>query len=97
MDKELQKIYDAWDKESGDGRDETKARQLADAYVDKHPELFASLREKTIHECVKAVEVFRDAGMVDEQWRVEAWILHHFNPQDIGGPASATVRIPGTV
>ena len=91
MDKELQAIHDAMDKTTG--RDEEAARALADKYVADHPEYFGSLAEKSVHECVKAVEVFRDAGMTDEQWRVETWILHHFNPQDIGGAAAATVRI----
>lgn len=93
MDNELQAIQTAWDKDEGGGRDEEKARALADQYVADHPDLFTALADKSVHECVQAVEVFRDAGMVDEQWRVEAWLLHHFNAQDIGGPASATVRI----
>lgn len=92
-DKELQAVRDAWAKEVGDGRDDAKARELADKYVSKHPEHFASLQEMSVQELVKAVDVFREAGMFDEQWRVEVWLLHHFNPQDIGGPVAATVRM----
>lgn len=94
-DKDLQAIRDAWDKESGGGRDEDKARALADKYVAKHPEQFDGLAEKSIHELVKAVDVFRDAGMDDEQWRIETYLLHRYNPQEIGGPTAATVRITG--
>ena len=48
-----------------------------------------------IEECVNAVSVFRQAGMAEEQWKVEVWQLHHFEPQQIGGPIQAQVRIPG--
>lgn len=93
LEKELQALKNAWDKDYGSGREDDKARSLADKYVEKHPEHFTSLADKSIHELVQAVDVFRAAGMEDEQWRIEAYLLHKFNPQDIGGPANATVRI----
>lgn len=93
MDKQLQAIRDAMDKTTGDGRDELLARALADKHVAANPGLFGRFKDMSIHDCVRAVEVFRDAGMPDEEQLVETWILHHFNPQDIGGAASATVRI----
>lgn len=95
MNAELEAIKDSWDKNTGDGRDEDGTRALCDAYVEAHPEQFVSLREMSIEECVKALEVFRDAGMAEEQWRVEAWLLHRFQPQSIGGPIQAQIRIPG--
>ena len=94
-DKALQAIRDAWDKDVGDGRDDAKARQLADEYVAAHPEYFTELRTKSVHELVRAVEVFREAGMLDEQWRVEVWLLHNYEPQQIGGAAEPQVRIAG--
>lgn len=93
MDKELQKIRDAMDKESGDGRDELLARTLADKYVKANPGLFTRFDGMSVHDCVRAVEVFRDAGMPGEEQLVETWILHHFDSQNIGGLAEATVRI----
>lgn len=89
---DLAAICDAWDKNTGGGRDESKTRKLADAYVKAHSEQFTSLQEMTLEQCVKAVEVFRDAGMVEEQWRVETWLLHHFEPQTIGGTYEPKLR-----
>lgn len=95
-DQELQAIRDTWDKDVGEGRDEAQARALADEYVSNHPEYFTELSSKSVHELVRAVEVFREAGMEDEQWRVEAWLLHNYEPQQIGGVAEPQVRIAGT-
>lgn len=92
MNSELEAIRDAWDKTTGDGRDEV-ARELADAYVADHEDQFASLRDMSLEQCVQALDVFRAAGMEEEQWRVEAWLLHRFEPQNIGGAAEAKVRL----
>lgn len=94
MNSELEAIKDAWDKRTGTGRDEDGTRAMCDAYVAAHPEQFDSLREMSLEQCVNALSVFRQAGMEEEQWRVEAWLLHHFEPQHIGGPMQAVVRIP---
>lgn len=47
----------------------------------------------TLDQCVQALGVFRRAGMEDEQWKVETWLLHRYEPQNIGGPIQAKVRI----
>lgn len=94
MNKELEAIKKAWDKNTGNGREEEKTRELADAYVEAHPEQFESMKDMTLEECVQAVSVFRAAGMEEEQWKVEVWLLHHFEPQNIGGPIQAKVRLP---
>lgn len=93
MNADLEAIKDAWDKETGDGREEDKTRELADSYVDANSEQFEALRDLTLEDCVKAVDVFRAAGMKDEQWRVEAWLLHAYEPQTIGGTYQAKVRL----
>ena len=93
MNKELQAIQDAMDKSSG--RDRDKAVKLADKYVSDHPDEFNELRDLSIEACVQAVEVFRAAGLTESEQRVEAWLLHKFEPQTIGGLAQPTVRIPG--
>jgi hypothetical protein len=93
MDKELQAIRDAWDKDVGSGRDADKARQLAKKYVDAHPDQFESLKGMTVPQLVNSVDVFRAAGMETEQWRVEAWLLDRVPPQNIGGEYQAEVRL----
>jgi hypothetical protein len=94
MNSELEAIKDSWDKSTGDGRDEAGTRALADAYVASHPEQFEELAKLTIEQCVDAVSTFRNAHMEEEQWRVETWLLHHFEPQNIGGVYQAQVRVP---
>lgn len=91
--KELGAIRDAWSKDSGEGRDEEKARKLADAYVKANPDQFETLEDLSVDQLVKAVDVFREAGMEDDQWRVEAWLLHRYEPQTIGGAAEPKVRL----
>lgn len=97
MNAELEAIKDSWDKNTGDGREEDGTRALCDAYVEAHPDEFNSLRTMTLDACVRAIDVFRAAGMDEEQWKVEVWLLHHFEPQSIGGPIQAQVRIPGAI
>jgi hypothetical protein len=96
MNSELEAIKDSWDKETGDGRDEDGTRAACDAYVAAHPDQFTSLETMSLDACVQALSVFRQAGMEEEQWKVEVWLLHHFEPQQIGGPMEARVRLPGT-
>lgn len=93
MDETLLAIQDAWDKELDGGRDDAAARALADEFVSANPALFTGMAEMTVAELVNAVDTFREAGMLEEQWRVEAWLLHHYEPQNIGGQAEPTVRV----
>lgn len=93
MDPDLAAVKDAMDKSTGDGRDYDKACKLADAYVAKHPEQFGQFRDLSIEDCVRAVDVFRDANMVEDQWRVEAWILHSWEPLNVGGGFQAQARL----
>lgn len=95
MNAELEAIRDAWSKDTGDGRDEQGTRALCDAYVEAHPERFTNLRDMSLEECVQALSVFRAAGFEESQWEVEVWLLHRFEPQQVGGPMKAQVRVPG--
>jgi hypothetical protein len=95
MNAELEAIKDSWRKDTGEGREEERTREMCDAYVEAHPDLFTELAGMTLEECVQALSVFRSAGMEESQWNVEVWLLHHFEPQNIGGPVSAVVRLPG--
>lgn len=94
MTPELEAIRDALDNSNGD-RDMTQVVALADAYVAEHPDQFTSLQELDRDQCVAAIDVFRSAGMEEDQWRVEAWIQHRWDPMNIGGPVLAKVRTPG--
>lgn len=93
MKAEFEVIKDAWDPETGEGRDEERVRQLADSYVGDHPDEFTSYDGLDEKQCVKALEVFREAGLEDDEFRVQVWIWHWFEPQEIGGTYKAKVRI----
>jgi hypothetical protein len=90
MNTELQAIRDALD-----GQDFDTARTLADEYVAANPNDFTTLTDLSLEECVKAVDVFRDAGMLDNQFQIEAWLLHKWEPQNIGGAAQPSLRLVG--
>ena len=49
------------------------------------------------HPCmiVRSLSIFRNAGYEARQWECEVWLLHHFAPQQIGGPVRIQVRKPG--
>lgn len=94
MTPELEAIRDAMDNTNGD-RDMPTAVALADTYVAANPDVFAYLATMPIESCIALVDVFRDQGDEESQWRIEAWLLHRFEPQNIGGPVAAKVRTPG--
>lgn len=96
MNSELEAIKDAWDKDTGEGRDKDGTLAMCDGYVAAHPEQFTTLKSMSLEECVNALSVFRNAGMDEDQWKVEVWLLHHFEPQQIGGPVRARIRLPGS-
>ena len=89
----LDAIRDAWDHDTGKGRDTAKAVALADTYVAEHPDEFTQLAALTLDDCVTALEVFRAAGFTDDEWRIQTWIFHKFEFQTIGGPVEAKVRL----
>jgi hypothetical protein len=93
VNKQLEAIKDAMDKATGDGRDREKAVQLADKYVKAHPDLFAGLDKISLPILVQLLSEHRNAGNEEEQWNVEAWLLHHYPPQKIGGEYHAEVRL----
>lgn len=78
-------------------------RELADAYVAANPGKFADHADLPIEACVSLVDIFREAvakgvaGMDARLWEVEVWLLHRFEPQNIGGTHTATIRIPNSV
>lgn len=90
---ELDEVFDAFDKDTGDGRDYELTCELADAYVAENPEQFVNLQNLSLEECVRSLEVFRDAGFEDEWRKVQVWLWHTYEPQNIGGTYTATVRV----
>lgn len=99
MKAELEAIRKAWDpgdpetKQLKGKRDEDKTRKLSDKYVEDHPEEFEELRNLSEPDCVNALEVFRAAGLEDSEWRVQAWLFHAFEPQNIGGEHHSILRV----
>lgn len=104
MDDDLKAIKDAWEGRNSagiassnpDGVDlsgDQAARDLADAYVESHAEDFAGMENLSLDLLVKAVDDYREKGQEAEQWKVEAWLLHHFDPQEIGGTYQPKLRI----
>lgn len=95
MDAQLAQIKMAATDEEGHPADFESARSLADAFVADNPGLYTDYPSKSVSELVEAVDLLRSAGMEEEHWRVEAWLLHRYDPQNIGGPVDATIRIVG--
>lgn len=104
MDASLKAIKDAWEKRDARGQrsssgkadldEDKKVRNQADKYVKAHAQEFAGWDNLSLETLVAEVERARDNGDEDKQWQIEAWLLHHFEPQDIGGPVKVVVRIP---
>lgn len=104
MNSELQAIKEAWEQrpaagEASSGPDgvarserDNKVVTLADKYVADHPEEFDGFKERSLESIVEALELCRLAGMEDDEWRLQVWIFHRFEFQNIGGPAQAQVR-----
>lgn len=92
---------EAISKDTGDGRDLAKAREIAEAYIVANPEQFSDYVNMSEHDLAEAATVFSAAaekapGMSDAVTRLEMWVRAKFEPQEIGGQVSAVRRaIPG--
>jgi hypothetical protein len=95
MNEQLQAIADAMDKNTNGGRNREHAVALADSYVTAHPEVFAGMEHLDLDLLVDQLSKHRDKGDDEKQWNIEAWLLHHYPPQKIGGAYEAEVRIMG--
>lgn len=94
MNSELQAIKDVWD---GMPRDAELARTMSDAYVASHPDEFVEFENMSTIELADKIDRFRIIGQSEEVQRVEVWLLHRFNPQNIGGIYQPQIRIAGEV
>lgn len=95
MKAEFAAIYDAWNPDTNGGRDENLTRSLSDQYVADHQADFDGYAQMSIESLVTAVDTFRAAGLEDDQARVEVWLWHHFEPQNIGGIYQPAIRVAG--
>lgn len=74
----LSELLDAWDKSSGSGRDEDRARALAKSYVDAHSDDFTEFAGKSVEDlvgmvdgCRKAHDVWEETGAAGEVLRAD--------------------------
>lgn len=95
MREELEQLKTAWSKDEVGGRDEELVRELADDFVNLNPGLYTEISTKSLEQLCNDIEIFRQAGMEEEVWKIEAWLLHRFEPQNIGGLYQPQVRIAG--
>lgn len=90
-------IKDAWDVDTGAGRDPVQARLLSDQYIANNQGYYANdYAGVDLADLVQRLEVFRAAGMPNDEWRVQVWIWSNFEPQNIGGEYRPTLRNPGS-
>lgn len=60
----LEALLDLWDKETGSGRDEAGAREVASSYLAEHPEQFADLEGRSVEDLVGLVDYYRETAEV---------------------------------
>lgn len=73
------------------------ARTLSDAYVADNEATFTGWESKPVDGVdglVANCDLYRAAGRDEDLWQTEAWLLHRFLPQNIGGAAAPQIRIP---
>lgn len=103
MDKDLQSIKDKWESRAAAGQassteDGVNAKDksvyaLADKYVDAHPDEFKGFDALPLELVVGALEKARETGDEASEWKFQTWLFHRFEPQNIGGTHTATVRL----
>lgn len=103
MDKDLQAIKDAWENrpaagqasstEAGVGEKDASVYALADKYVKAHADQFKGFDALGMDVIVAALEKARENGDENQEWVFQTWLFHRFEPQNIGGTHTATVRV----
>lgn len=96
MDK-LEKILVALERNGDAPGDIDRARELSTQYVKDNPDEFADyaafgLDAEGLVCTVRAVELFRAAGMRQQWARAEAWHFANWEPQNIGGATQPVLR-----
>lgn len=103
MDDDLKAIKDGWESRDAAGirsssgeaslEDDNKVYALADEYVAAHTEEFAAWDNLSLDVLVKTLEEARDKGDEVSVWKIQAWLFHKFEPQNIGGTYQAQLRV----
>lgn len=92
MDTQLESI-----KQAVEAGEFDTARTLSDEYVASNPDVYNGWESKQVAGdtgLVANVDLYRAAGREDDLWQTEAWLLHRFQPQNIGGEAAVQLRVP---
>lgn len=105
MNEDLQAIKDAWEGRASAGlassspdeqvslEDDNNVYALADEFVAANPDDYAAWENLSLDILVKTLEEARDKGDEESVWKIQAWLFHHFEPQNIGGTYKAELRI----
>jgi hypothetical protein len=103
MAEDLKAIREAWEKRDARGQrsssgkasleDDDKVRKLADKYVAAHKADFAGFEHLSLDALVKTLEGYRESGDEEGEWKIQTWLFHHFEPQNIGGTYEAQLRV----
>ncbi len=103
MDASLKAIKDGWEKRDARGTrsstgkadlaDDDKVRSLADKHVKANAKDYAGWENLSLETLVKTVDEAREVGDEEKLWKVEAYLLHKFEPQNIGGTYEPKLRI----
>jgi hypothetical protein len=92
MDAQLEAI-----KEAVEAGELDTARTLSDTYVADNASFYTGWEAKTVDGDMGLAancDVYRATGRDDDLWATEAWLLHRFLPQNIGGAAIMEIRTP---
>lgn len=65
--------------------DKAVAKQMALDYVAAHENEFLAYKDMTIPELVGLIDAYRAAGNEELRIKIDIWLLHAFEPQQIGG------------
>jgi hypothetical protein len=102
MADELKTIRDAWEKRDARGvrsssgkaslEDDQNVYKLADKYVAAHKADFAGFDNLPLEALVKTLEQYREEGRDEDAERIQVWLWHRFEPQNIGGTYEPVLR-----
>lgn len=82
----LDAIFDAWDKDTGDGRaPHDDIRSMSTKYVKENPDEYQGWQALSEELLVGQIDAYREKGDEDGVRRVQVWLWHQFPPQNIGG------------
>lgn len=104
MTDDLKAIREAWEQRQAAGsassdpagvslEDDNQVRTLADEYVAANEADYAGFENLNLDVLVRQLETYREQGDEDGEWKIQAWLFHRFEPQNIGGTYEAQVRL----